>query len=149
MQSIEKASGEEDDDDQNKDFNKIVEELGEEVSRIDQLKRQYQEREEKKLKIRKRLHQEIEKKHKEMMDETAEFKRQKVEGMGGMNAQPGQERRGGSYFDVSPNKSLNNSFQGQVFPSQIWNSNIMAMSYSNFLLDPHKDQSQIHAAGGG
>ncbi len=39
MQSIEKASGEEDDDDQNKDFNKIVEELGEEVSRIDQLKR--------------------------------------------------------------------------------------------------------------
>ena len=41
MQSIEKASGEEDDDDQNKDFNKIVEELGEEVSRIDQLKRQY------------------------------------------------------------------------------------------------------------
>ena len=85
MLSIEKASGEEDDDDQNKDFNKIVEELGEEVSRIDQLKRQYQEREEKKLKIRKRLHQEIEKKHKEMMDETAEFKRQKVEGMGGMN----------------------------------------------------------------
>jgi hypothetical protein len=39
MLSIEKASGEEDDDDQNKDFNKIVEELGEEVSRIDQLKR--------------------------------------------------------------------------------------------------------------
>lgn len=35
LSSVERASGDDDEDEQNKDFNKVVEELGEEISRID------------------------------------------------------------------------------------------------------------------
>jgi hypothetical protein len=56
MTSVEHVN-DDDEDDQNKDFNKMVEELGEEMQRIDQLRKQQFERDErKKNKQKKRLH---------------------------------------------------------------------------------------------
>jgi len=53
-------------DDQVQDYNKLVEDLGEEASRIDQLRKQHLEKEEKQAKNRKRLHQQaMDKKQKE------------------------------------------------------------------------------------
>lgn len=50
-----------DDDDQNKDFNKMVDELGEEINRVDLLRKQLIERDERRNKQKKRLHSQLEK----------------------------------------------------------------------------------------
>lgn len=55
---LEKFNDDEDDaNDQNKDFNKMVEELGEEISRVDILRKQQIEKEERRRKQKKRLHE--------------------------------------------------------------------------------------------
>ena len=56
---------EEEQEDYCKDYNNLVEELGEEIHRLDQLRKQQIEKEEKRNKQRKRLHSQIEKKLKE------------------------------------------------------------------------------------
>lgn len=58
QRQLEKFNEEEEDpNDQNKDFNKMVEELGEEISRVDILRKQQIEREERRRKQKKRLHE--------------------------------------------------------------------------------------------
>lgn len=56
-----------DEDEQNKDFNKMVEELGEEINKVEQLRKQLIEKDERRMKQRKRLHSEMEKKQNDMI----------------------------------------------------------------------------------
>ena len=68
-------------EDQNRDFNKLVEDLGEESARVEQLRKQHMEREEKQQRSKKRLHQQIvEKKQKEVEELDLITKRLKTDG---------------------------------------------------------------------
>ncbi|TNV83481.1 hypothetical protein FGO68_gene10512 [Halteria grandinella] len=96
------------------DYNKLVEELGEEAQRVDQLRKQFLEKEEKQARAKKRLHQQmVEKRQKEL--EESQRKRLKLE-------QPvGSEQ---TLKDGAPSKSLNASFTNiNVFNSSIYGVN--------------------------
>ncbi|CDW83815.1 UNKNOWN [Stylonychia lemnae] len=145
-----------DDDDHNKDFNKMVDELGEEINRVDQLRKQLIERDERRNKQKKRLHSQLEKLQEQPQqsiqliqnslsnEDLQDNKRQRLDPYQHSNITP---RKFGGIYDTSPNKSLNTSFTGLGYPSQIWNASIInniTINNPNFILD--HSQSQMNLA---